>query len=467
MRARFETGAAWISGALAYSPTMDGRWLRGRSRRLGVGYAGTMLLVAAMFGTLGRGAHASGTRAYTPAPVPRNHPHVSPARDAGVQPRVSAETAEPGQPLPGLTVAEGARFDAGRAAFERSHEIASGLGPVFNDTACNRCHNKRGVGGAGIQVARVVGFAQGAEYDPLLAEGGPVLAQNTVMLEPRADIERLIPRCPLTRDGESVPARANVVARRRTTPLFGLGLVDATPDATFLELARQQPAAIRGRVPLVIDGATGQRVVGKLGWKGQSPSLQHFSGLALLLELGVTSRDFPDEQAPHGDAAALAACDAAPEPEAAPAEIAALTDFMRLLAPIAPLPGDAETRAGDVVFSELGCDGCHVRRLVSGKSPIGALSERAYAPFSDFLLHDMGALGDGVIEGDAGPREIRTAPLWGARLAGSTRLLHDGRARSFADAIAQHDGQGAAARRAFDVLGEQKRRQLLAFLATL
>jgi CxxC motif-containing protein (DUF1111 family) len=421
--------------------------------------------MAAVFGLLGRGAHASGTTPYTPGPVPRN---VAGPRSAVGDGHVSAETAEPGQPLPGLTLDERARFDRGRAAFERSHEIASGLGPVFNDTACNRCHNKRGVGGAGIQSARLVGFAQGAEYDPLVAEGGPALAQNTVMLEPMADIQRLIPRCPLTRDGESVPARANVVARRRTTPLFGLGLVDATPDATFQQLARRQPAAIRGRAPLVVDRATGQRVVGKLGWKGQSPSLQHFAGLALLLELGVTSRDFLEEQAPGGDAAALAACDAAPEPEAGSAEIAELTDFMRLLAPIAPLPGDAEARAGDGVFSELGCDGCHVRRIVSGPHPIAALSERAYAPFSDFLLHDMGALADGVVEGDATPREIRTAPLWGGRLAGSTpRLLHDGRARSFADAIAQHDGQGAAARRAFEASGERKRRALLAFLATL
>jgi CxxC motif-containing protein (DUF1111 family) len=411
-----------------------------------------MLLVAAVLGGLGRAAHASGTTAYTPAPTPHN---------------VSAETAEPGQPLPALTQDERSRFEAGRAAFETSHEIATGLGPVFNDTACNRCHNKRGVGGAGIQLARVVGLAQAEGYDPLVAQGGPALAQNTVMLEPRADIQRLIPHCPLTRDGEAVPARANVVARRRTTPLFGLGLVDATPDATFIELARRQPASIRGRAPLVLERATGQRVVGKLGWKGQAPTLQQFSGLALLLELGVTSTEFGDEQAPGGDAAALAACDAAPEPEAAPDEIAALTDFMRLLAPIAPLPGTAESRAGDAVFTQLGCDGCHVRQLRTGPSPIAALSERTYAPFSDFLLHDMGALADGVIEGDARPREMRTAPLWGGRLAGSTRLLHDGRARSFADAIALHDGQGAAARRAFERAGERKRRELLAFLATL
>ena len=436
---------------------MDGRWLQDRSR-LGVGAACTMLLVAALLVMSGGRARASGTSGtsgttpYTPPPVTRN---------------AAAETAAPGQAIPGLTPEERARFDAGRASFEQSHSIASGLGPVYNDTACNRCHNKRGVGGAGIQFARLVGRVEGGAFDPLIADGGPVLAQNTVMLEPAPEIARSIPSCPLTRDGESVPARANVSARRRTTPLFGLGLVDATPDATFLELARRQPAAIRGRAPQVLDRASGQPRVGKLGWKGQATTLHQFSGLAALLELGVTSTEFSDEQAPGGDRAALAACDGAPEPEADASEIAKLTDFMRLLAPIAPLPRDADARAGDALFTRLGCDGCHVRRLVSGPSPIAALSERWYAPFSDFLLHDMGALGDGIVEGDAGPREMRTAPLWGAHLAGSGRLLHDGRAGSFDEAIARHDGQGAAARRAFEAASERERQQLLAFLATL
>jgi len=255
--------------------------------------------------------------------------------------------------------------------------------------------------------------------------------------------------------------------RRRTTPLFGLGLVDATPDASFVELARRQPAAIRGRPARVLDRVTGQASLGKLGWKAQATSLFHFSGLALLFELGVTSPDFPEEQAPGGDAAALAACDATPEPEDDGREVAALADFMRLLAPVAPLPRDADARAGDALFTRFGCDGCHVRELVSGPSPITALSRKAYAPFSDFLLHDMGTLGDGFVEGDAQPREMRTAPLWGGHLAGSGRLLHDGRASSFAEAIAEHAGQGAAARRAFELASERERQQLVAFLATL
>ena len=119
------------------------------------------------------------------------------------------------------------------------------------------------------------------------------------------------------------------------------------------------------------------------------------------------------------------------------------------------------------MFSRLGCDACHVRRLTSGPSSVAALSEKTYEPFSDFLLHDMGALGDGIAEGDARPREMRTAPLWGGHLGGSRRLLHDGRARSFEDAIEQHDGQGAASRERYRALPPHERERLAAFLATL
>jgi CxxC motif-containing protein (DUF1111 family) len=280
------------------------------------------------------------------------------------------------------------------------------------------------------------------------------------MLE--SDAQRFVPRCRLPREGERAPRDANVVTRRRTTPLFGLGLVEATPDATFETLARRQPVAIRGRVARVRNLATGELTAGKFGWKSQAPSLHQFSGLALLLELGVTSPEFPEEQPPFGDPTWLADCDAVSDPEDDGTAVRHMADFMRLLAPVAPGEADTATRAGSALFDRIGCAGCHVRALVSGPSPIAALSEKAYAPYSDFLLHDMGSLGDGIAEGDAGPREMRTAPLWGARLG----LLHDGRARSFEDAILQHDGQGGAAREAFRALGEPERRQLVAFLST-
>ncbi|HKO90836.1 MAG TPA: di-heme oxidoredictase family protein [Polyangiaceae bacterium] len=374
----------------------------------------------------------------------------------------------PGDALSGLSEAEQARYARGRQAFETSHRVETGLGPVFNDSACNRCHNKKGVGGAGIQSATVVGRLEGGVFDPLRAQGGPTLASASVMFEPAAELRRLIPQCKLPRDGEALPSQANVVARRRTTPLFGLGLVDATPDATFLALAQSQPAGIRGRAPLVPHLQSGGRSVGKFGWKAQSPSLHQFSGMALLLELGITNPEFATEEPPLGNAALLGACDAVAEPEEDAAGVEHLTDFMLLLAPIPPLPRSKDARAGDALFTRVGCDGCHVRRLRSGPHPVAALSEQEYAPYSDFLLHDMGALGDQIGgDGDARPNEMRTAPLWGGHLAGGSRLLHDGRARSFAQAIEHHDGQGAAARAAFAALSPAQQAQLLAFLATL
>ena len=374
----------------------------------------------------------------------------------------------PGDPLGGLSTAEQERYERGRQAFETSHRIETGLGPVFSDSACNRCHNKKGVGGAGIQSATVVGRLDNGTFDPLRAQGGPTLASATVLLEPAADVRRLIPDCTLPRDGEPLPPGANVVARRRTTPLFGLGLVDATPDATFLALAQAQPARIRGRAPLVPNLRSGGRSVGKFGWKAQAPSLHQFSGMALLLELGITNPEFATEEPPLGDAARLSACDAVAELEEDAAGVQHLTDFMQLLAPIPALPRGATARAGDPLFTRVGCDGCHVRRLRSGSHPVAALSEQTYAPYSDFLLHDMGTLGDQIgSDGDARPSEMRTAPLWGGHLAGGSRLLHDGRARSFQRAIELHDGQGAAARDAFAALSEAQRAQLLAFLATL
>lgn len=413
-------------------------------------------MAAVLFASwLGAGASAAAPPAAAP---PAAAP--SPAASAAFAPA-------PGQPFPGSSPTEIEGFERGRSEFERARSLEGGLGPLFNESACNRCHNRKGVGGAGIQSAVLAGRLDGDVFDPLLAQGGPTIAANTLLFEPAVRAKRAAPGCGFTRDAEAVPEAANVVTRRRTTPLFGLGLVDATPDAVFAGLARRQPENIRGRVARVHDVAAGAPRAGKFGWKAQAPSLHQFSGQALLFELGITSPEFLAEQPPFGDVRWLAGCDTVPDPEADAAEVEQMTEFVRLLAPIAPLEPDARARAGDALFDRIGCAGCHTRRLTSGPSPIAALSEKRYAPFSDFLLHDMGDGGDGIAEGGAGPREMRTAPLWGLRLWGSSRLWHDSRSASFDAAIERHAGQGASARAAFRALSEREREQLIAFLGTL
>ena len=94
-----------------------------------------------------------------------------------------------------------------------------------------------------------------------------------------------------------------------------------------------------------------------------------------------------------------------------------------------------------------------------------ALDHKTYHPYSDFLLHDMGSLGDGIEQETAKGNEFRTTPLWGLRV--KRRLLHDGRVVRVEDAIVAHDGQGRAARERFLALDERSRAALRAFLLSL
>src|SRR5437899_9616415 len=54
-----------------------------------------------------------------------------------------------GDPLPGLTPDELARFTQGKAVFSRDFTPDTGLGPFFNNTSCAQCHEDPVTGGAG------------------------------------------------------------------------------------------------------------------------------------------------------------------------------------------------------------------------------------------------------------------------------------------------------------------------------
>jgi CxxC motif-containing protein (DUF1111 family) len=364
--------------------------------------------------------------------------------------------AEFGDPLPRLTPEELARFTAGRDAFEEVEDVSVGLGPVFNADSCAACHNVGATGGGSEVVETRFGKTTAGAFDPMTSHGGSLIQKNGI---------GTVGACTFV--GEEVPADATIRAGRRTTPLFGLGLVDAVPDVVFRGIAafqaRRHPETA-GRPNVVTDVTTGRRAVGKFGWKSQVPSLLHFSGDAYLNEMGITSPFFPAENCPQGDCALLA-CDPVPDPEDDGQDVEHFHDFMRLLAP-PPRPrlGVVEL-SGSWTFDQIGCASCHVRTLVTGPSPVQALGFRAFQPFSDFLLHDMGTLGDGIEQGLARGREMRTAPLWGLRLA--TTFLHDGRATTIADAILAHDGQGRAARDRFATLGADRRARLIRFLRSL
>jgi CxxC motif-containing protein (DUF1111 family) len=271
--------------------------------------------------------------------------------------------------------------------------------------------------------------------------------------------------------GEPVPADANVSAKRRTTALFGLGLVDATPDSTFTALAASEPAATRGTANMVVNlDQGGATTVGKFGWKAQVPTLHQFAGDAYLHEEGITNPQFPTNDPPFGNASLVAPCNGFTGTglEDNGADITNFTNFMQLLAPPKANAPTSQTTAGNAVFTRIGCGSCHVASLTSGTNAVAALSNQTYHPYSDFLLHDMGSLGDKIgNNGIATPTQMRTAPLWGLVNSDQANLLHDGRAHSIQSAIQQHAGQGAAAATAFNALSSGDVSNLLAFLNSI
>ena len=200
------------------------------------------------------------------------------------------------------------------------------------------------------------------------------------------------------------------------------------------------------------------------------PSLLVFSGDAYLNELGITNPFFPIENCRNSRCETTIAHNPKPGLNDDGTGTRQLADFMTLLAPPQRGAITPDVVAGEAVFLRIGCESCHVSTLQTGPNEIAALDRVTYHPYSDFLLHDMGSLGDGIHDGLANGREMRTAPLWGLRITsifGLRGFLHDTRVGTIEGAIVAHDGQGRAARERFQALDETERAQLLAFLNSL
>jgi CxxC motif-containing protein (DUF1111 family) len=358
--------------------------------------------------------------------------------------------------LPGLSATDLADFAGGRGEFEAVETPEGGLGPIFNGSSCAACHSAGGTGGASNETVTRFGRLVDGKFDALAHLGGSLLQAKAI--DPAAL--------------EHVPAEANVVAKRLATPLFGAGLIEAIADAEIeLNAARSHPDGIRGRAIKVLDVASGTWRIGRFGWKAQHATLLTFAGDAYVNEMGVTSRLFPNENAPNGRADLLAQFDKVPDVEDAvnPAtgkgDIDHAADFMRLLAPPPAVRTTAASLAGERLFQQARCTACHMPVMFTGAHPITALAHQPARLYSDLLLHDMGRLGDGIEQDGAKGREMRTAPLWGLRAR--TSFLHDGRATSVREAIQQHDGEGLKARQRFDALKSSEQEQLLAFLQSI
>jgi CxxC motif-containing protein (DUF1111 family) len=358
-----------------------------------------------------------------------------------------------GVPLTGLTSAQLSAFQAGLNQFQQREIPSTGLGPIFNRDSCVACHAGPAPGGSSPVTTTRFGQVTNGVFDPLISLGGSLLqsqAINPIGLE-------------------HIPAQANVTAQRETQPLFGLGLIEAIPDATILKGVRTTAVnGVLGRAAMVVDPVSKTTRVGRFGWKAQQATLLAFAGDAYDNEMGITNRVFPTENAPNGNLAILKQLDKVPDPEdhvdpaTGESKIDRVTDFMRALAPPPAQAANASTAYGALFFAQVGCANCHTPSMTTGTSSISALSNQTIFLYSDLLLHDMGSLGDGIAQGAAGPREMRTAPLWG--LKASAPYLHDGRAPTVDAAIRAHDGEAALSKSQYLQLNSQQQGLLIQFL---
>jgi CxxC motif-containing protein (DUF1111 family) len=359
-----------------------------------------------------------------------------------------------GDPLSGLKKDEMDLFSEGREDFMEEETPEDGLGPVFNNVSCAACHSNPVVGGDSDILETRFGRIKQKRFDAMNEFGGSLIQSQG------------IGDCLGKNNGEKVPPQATIVAERKTTPLFGLGLVDNVPDESLLKIAEDQKGTgVEGTAHIVTDVASGKQRIGRFGWKAQVATLLTFSGDAYLNEMGITNPLFPTENAPQGNADLLKQCDTKADPEDDGTGVQNFTNFMTLLAPPPRGPITKAVRDGEEIFTSLGCALCHYPTLKTGPSSTAGLNHQTFQPFSDFLLHDMGSLGDGIEQGGATGSQMRTAPLWGLRVR--TTFLHDGRTNDLSTAILAHDGQGVTARKGYQDLDKSAVDNLIAFLKSL
>ncbi len=426
------------------------------------------------------------------------------ARDPG--PRASAPAA--GAPMPSLTANELAFFAAGQAAFNETEGVSQGLGPTMNFDSCGGCHSQPAAGGSSPALNPQVAFASkmGASnrVPSFIRKDGPVREVRFVRnpdgsadggvhalftIAGRSDAAGCGIRQP---DFEGQLAARNVIFRI-PTPVFGAGLIEQIPDSAILaaqaQSAPQRSAlGIRGRPNIVLpfNTVSGQAnkngndgTIARFGWKAQNKSLLLFSGEAYNVEMGISNELFQTERDETAGCQFITTPNDVTNMAARGDAVGAMSDmhkfslFMRMLAPPQPSSsepgGPASIERGRQLFSQTGCALCHTPMMRTGDASIAALRNQPVALYSDLMVHDMGnGLADGVSQGQAGPREFRTAPLWG--LGQRLFFLHDGRTNDVQAAIREHASQGSEANGVvarYYAMPEYMKQDLLNFLRSL
>jgi len=420
-------------------------------------------------------------------------------------PGVRFGPADAGGPLADLTANELRFFLHGKEDFEEAEEVDEGLGPRMNLDGCGGCHSQPATGGTSPALNPQVAFAKAAfpsqfpAVDRFIRPDGPIREARFVRNPdgtPDGGVHALFTitgrkgavGCNIKQEDFEKEFLHNNVIFRIPTPVFGAGLIEQIPDATIAANETSNAAAkallgIRGKANRIsVSGVTNNNgndgTIARFGWKAQNQTNLLFAGEAYNVEMGITNELFQVERDETANCQFATVPNDTQNFDAADAltgttAIQNFANFQRFLAPATPSAtspgGAASIRRGKDQFGDIGCALCHTPAMKTGNSTVLALRNKTANLYSDLLVHDMGAgLTDGVSQGQAGPREFRSAPLWG--LGKRIFFLHDGRTSDLVEAIQEHSSTGSEANGVisrFNNLRESDKQDLLNFLRSL
>lgn len=404
--------------------------------------------------------------------------------------------------FPGLTGYDAHVHELGDLTFGQSFVTApalihSGLGPIFNNTACTNCHHNDGIGlptagdSQSSLLIRISIPGTDEHGGPLAAPGFGLQIQDKAVFGkvPEATVSiTYVNQVLAFADGEQYELRTPtysllnpyaplpagyMLSPRLAPPMIGLGLLEAIPESEIVAGADPNDAngdGIKGHANYVWDPATRSRQLGRFGWKANTASILTQISMAFNQDMGITSSVVPVESS-YGQSQYDGLTD---DPELPDSLLNAVKFYAQTLAvPARRNTTDPTVKRGEALFISMKCVNCHKQTFTTGVNVAQPyLSNQVIHPYTDMLLHDMGpGLADNRPDFLATGSEWRTAPLWGLGLYTTVNnpgyFLHDGRARTITEAIMWHGGEAELSKAYFSNLSSTDRAAVLKFLQSL
>jgi len=482
------------------TPSKSGKWLR-------IGLSAIVLLavstaamaffpkdtkVAKPVKRMNHGGNASRTNVQIPPSVTATDPGPRPL-PATAGNFLSSLSANEQQIEPSITT-----------EFNRVHDVVvtsptdGGLGPRFNSNSCVSCHAYPAPGGSSppnnplFSVYTYNGAANTMPFfdtatGPIVEarfidQPGTTTPDGTVhqnfVITGRSDATG----CNISQPNFTTASEDNNLVLRQVTPTYGDGLIEVVRNVDIINnmnsnLTTKQGLGIAGQPNY--SGNDGS--IMRFGWKAQVRSTLLMSAQQMNVEMGVTNEVFPNEidQTPG--------CVINPVPETVtnftpgiltemfPGDYSRTEYFIQWMAPPVPGPSSSSTKNGKTQFTNAGCVYCHTTSFTTPATSRPALGKVTINLYSDLILHHMGPLlADGLSQGQAGPDQFRTAPLWG--IGQRLWFMHDGRTNNIVTAIEDHYSLGNSSYQAseanqtvtnFNNLSSKNQQDLVNFLRSL